>query len=164
MDYEKDVEIDESALDVEWLNQAKLAVQYGREWAYRVQLRMRAEEHLKVVTATLVKKVNDDPETYLGSGVKSTIANVEAYYIKQKTYIEAKEALNEALYEENIAEVIKKEISTTRKAALENLVKLHALNYFAGPNMPRDLSYEAQQKAAQKKTDTGIATRLKRSR
>ena len=164
MDYEKDVEIDESALDVEWLNQSKLAVQYGREWAYRVKVRMVAEENVKVVTAKLVKAVNDDPASCLGSRVKATVANVEAYYRNHKDHIKAKQELNDAVYEENIADVIKKEISTTRKAALENLVKLHALNYFAGPNMPRDISYESQQKAAQKKADTGIATRLKRNK
>ena len=33
MDYETDMQIDETALDVEWLDQAELAMKYGRIYA-----------------------------------------------------------------------------------------------------------------------------------
>lgn len=33
MNYEKDIRIDETALDLEWLSQAELAIKYGRYWA-----------------------------------------------------------------------------------------------------------------------------------
>jgi len=33
-----------------------------------------------------------------------------------------------------------------RKDALENLVRLHGQQYFAGPKMPRDVQWERQQK------------------
>jgi hypothetical protein len=41
-----------------------------------------------------------------------------------------------------------------RKDALENMVRLHGQQYFAGPRIPRNLTEERQ--AKQKKADTQI--------
>lgn len=144
MDYKKDMRIDESALDVEWLEQSDLALEYGGYWADAKKKLMIAEENIKVIRAELVKKANEDPDRYLGSGVKPTAPNVEAYYRMHKLHKRAKDEWIEAMHECNMAEIAKNEISFTRKAALENLVQLHGQNYFAGPRMPRDLTKERQ--------------------
>ena len=162
MDYEIDLEIDENALDVEWLNQPTLGMKYGRHWADCQKKVQQAEENLKIIRAELIAKINDDPETYLGEGVKATVANVEACYLKHKDHKAAKEQWIEAAYQLNIAEIAKKEISITRKDTLKNLVDLHGQNYFAGPVVPRDLSFEADKKRRQKEADSGVATKLKR--
>jgi hypothetical protein len=155
MDYTKDIEIDESALDVEWLNQPKLAMKYSQYYAECFKKKQQAEENIKVIRAELIKKANENPDEYLGDGVKPTVATVEAYFRTHKKHIAAKDAWIEACFQLNIAEAAKWEVSNSRKAALQNLVELHGQNYFAGPNVPRDLSHEViafeQQKKANQK-------------
>jgi hypothetical protein len=145
MDYEKDIIIDHNALDVEWLQQTELAMRYGKHWAECVTKVQQCEENLKLIRSELVKEANLHPNKCLGKDVKPTAPNVESYYRKHEDHIEAKEELIQAQYELNIAEIAKKEISITRKAALENLVKLHGMNYFAGPSIPRNLNNEISQ-------------------
>jgi len=162
MDFENDMRIDESALDVEWLNQASLAMQYGRYWAEKVEAVQLAEEHVKLIRAELIQQANEDPDTYLGEGVKPTAVNVESYYRTHRRHKNAKEKLIKTQYELNIAEIAKNEISRTRKAALQNLVVLHGQNYFAGPSVPRDLTYESTQKQVQRKSDKKIKMKRKK--
>lgn len=149
MDYENDMYIDEEALDIEWLEQAALALKYGRYWAKCQQELIRCEEHIKLVRAELIKKAHTDAEKIfdLPDGKTPTGPMVEAYYRNHKRHKEAKEDWMEAQFEANVAEVAKFEISRTRKAALENLVRLHGQNYFAGPAMPRNLMEEREQRA-----------------
>jgi hypothetical protein len=163
MQYEEDMKIDETALDVEWLNQPILAMKYGRHYADCFRLHQQAEENLKVVKAELIKKINDDPDKYLGVGVKATGPNVEACYRDRKEHKVAKEQWIAAQFELNIAAAVKSEISFSRKAALENLVILHGQSYFAGPKMPRDLTSEVQHKEAQKTADAIVIRKMRRS-
>lgn len=164
LNYEKDILIDETSLDVEWLNQAALAMRYGKYWA-DCQLKVQqAEERIKLIRAELVKEANEDPDSTLGEGVKPTGPNIEAYYRNHKRHKQAKQEWVEACYELNIADIAKKEISTTRKAALENLVRLHGQSYFSGPNMPRDINFEAEKVRKAKDTDGRIAERMKRNK
>jgi hypothetical protein len=162
LDYEKDVKIDESALDVEWLNQASLAMRYGKYWAKCSDALDKAEESLKIVVAELQDKVNANPEKCLGEGVKTTVSNVEGWVIKQEKYRHAKEDVRAAKYELSIANIAKNEISNTRKSALENLVRLHGQSYFASPSAPRDLSIEAQKARRSKEADKGVASAMQR--
>jgi len=144
MDYDKDIKIDETALDVECLQQAELALKYGKEWADCKHKEALAEENIKTVRSDLVKKANADPDTYLGVGIKPIAANVEAFYRTHKKYIKAKDAWVEAVYQCNLAEIAKREISVTRKTMLENLIILHGQRYFAGPSTPRNLKTERE--------------------
>ena len=57
----------------------------------------------------------------------------------------------DALKECNDAEIVKNEISFTRKAALENLVQLHGQSYFAGPSVARNLQKERERKIEKRK-------------
>lgn len=140
MDYENDMDIDADQLDVEWLEQANLAFKYGRHWAdCRAEL-LRTEENIKLVRSEIIKQVNQDPERYLGEGVKPTAPVVEAFYRNARRHQKAKKEWVDAQFEANVAEIAYKEISYTRKMALENLVKLHGQSYFAGPAVPHDIS------------------------
>ncbi len=76
MNYEQDMIIDESALDVEWLDQTSLANKYGRNWAECRQALTLTEENIKLVRAELTKEANEDPDEYLGDGVKPTGVNL----------------------------------------------------------------------------------------
>lgn len=146
MSYERDMSIDVTALDVEWTEQAELAMKYGRLWADAQDTLERANENVKLIKAELNVKINEDPEKLLGEGVKATVANVEACILQHTDYQEAREAWLDALKESNLLSVAKNEISFTRKAALENLVILHGQSYFAGPNIPRDLKNEMERR------------------
>jgi len=146
MNYERDMHIDDSALDVEWLEQAQLATKWGMYYNECKEEFTRAEENVKVVRAELVALANEDPEKYLGEGIKATGANVEAFYRNHKDHKEAKERWIKAMRVMGDAEVIKNEISFTRKAALENLVVLHGQQYFAGPRVPRNLHDEREKR------------------
>jgi len=151
MDYESDIRIDDTALDVEWLEQASLALRYGRHWAIRKRELTKAEERIKVIRAELIAEANSDPVKCCNKE-KPNAADIEAYYRNHKRHKEAKEAWVQAQYELDMAEVAKNEFSFTRKAALENLVRLHGQQYFAGPSVPRDL---AEQRAARERAVSG---------
>jgi len=160
MNYEEDIQIDETALDVEWLEQASLAMKYGRHYAECRRRFTEAEEKVKVVRAELIKRANSDPVRFCKKE-KPNVADIEAYYRKHTKHITAKEEWMEAMYELNMAEVAKNEISFTRKVALENLVKLYIAQYFAGPNIPRDLNWEMKEKRKKMNAEVGSALQRK---
>ncbi len=160
MNYEQDMHINETALDIEWLNQARTALKYGRNWAECKQRLTLTEENIKLVRSELIKEVNEDPVEYLGEGVKPIDRNVEAYYRNHLRHKAAKSEWIEAQFEANVAEIAYKEFSWARKAALENLVKLHGQQYFAGPSVPRDLTEEIGLK--NKDLNKRVGSKLKR--
>jgi hypothetical protein len=161
LDYTSDIIIDETALDVEWLEQANLAVRYGRHWAICRKRLTEAEEKVKVIRAELIAEANADPVKCCNKE-KPNAADIEAYYRISKRHKLAKEEWVKAQYNLDMAEVAKNEISYTRKVALENLVRLHAQQYFAGPKIPRDLTRERREN--QKEVDAGIAQKMVRKR
>jgi len=148
MNYERDMYIDDSALDVEWLEQASLATKWGMYFNECKETFVRAEENVKLIKAELNTLVNENPDEYLGAGVKPTVSNIESFIQTHQKYIDAKEHWINAMREMNDAEVVKNEISFTRKASLENLVALHGQQYFAGPRTPRNLSKEREHRKA----------------
>jgi len=159
MDYEKDVNIDPNSLDVEWLEQPNLMLKYGRIAAQTKMDMDKAKERLEVVKAELDKDIRLNPEKY---GISKLTEGVVASTIfLQPEYKEVSEAYIEASYEFNMARYAVQAISD-RKDALENLVKLHGMQYFAGPSAPRDLSKEWEAKQKQKKADSKI--RMQRER
>lgn len=164
MDYEQDVQIDDTALDVEWLNQASLAMKYGKNYAKCKRRVALAEENIKVITAELIKEANDDPDKCLGTDVKATGPNVESYYRNHKRHKAAKQEWIDAVYELDMAEIAKNEIAFTRKVALENLVKLHGQMYFAGPKIPRDLHSEVAKRNRQDEADNVVSKGMTRNR
>ena len=143
MNFERDIKIDETSLDTEWLGQAELAIRYGKYWVECKERFTRAEENVKIVTSELILEVNQTPSLVEG---KPTVANIEAYYRTHPRHIEAKEEWITAMTELNTAEIVKNEICFTRKAALEALVQLHGQQYFAGPSVPRNLHEEIEKK------------------
>lgn len=140
MNFEDDMHIDESTLDIELLDQGTLALKYGRYWAQCKERLTRAEENIKVIRSELIRLANDDPNKHLGLDVKPTGPNIEAFYRNHPEHKQAKEEWIEAQYELDMAEVAKNEISFTRKAMLDGLVRLHGQGYIAGPITPHNLS------------------------
>ncbi len=161
MNYETDLRIDETALDVEWLEQASLAMKYGRYYAIARRNVTEAEEKVKVTKAELISEANEDPVGCCNKE-KPNAADIEAFYRNHERHKEAKKEWVDAQFELDMAEVAKNEFSFTRKAALENLVILHGQQYFAGPRVPRDL--HEQREIRQKQINEKIGARLRRSK
>jgi len=159
MNYEKDTQIDPDALDIEWLSQARLMMKYTRHAA---ETRMEADnekERLDLVKAGLDKEIRLDPEKFdITKITESAIFNT---IITQQKYIMANAKYIEARFEAEIAKGAVAAIEQ-RKTALENLVKLYGQQYFAGPKVPRDLSYEWEQKQKQKRVDTNVGKKMMR--
>lgn len=163
LDYQQDSFIDESDLDVEWLDQTHLAIRYGKHWAICRKRLAQAEERVKVIRAELIAEANKRPLKCCNKE-KPNAADIEAYYRNSERHKKAKEEWLEAQYEADMAEVGRNEISYTRRLALENLVKLNGQQYFAGPRVPRDLSVERQNREHQKQVNAGVASKMKRNK
>lgn len=157
MNYETDIIIDEAALDVEWLEQPRLMLKYARNASEAKKRLDQAKEHLDLVRSELDREIRMNPadfelEKITESAVQATIPTCDKFKKASEEFINAKfeaDLAMNAVYAFN-----------ARKDALENLVKLHGQQYFAGPKIPRDLSWERQAHA--EKVNAGIASKLKR--
>lgn len=157
MDYDKDIEIDDTALDIEWLEQPRKMLQYSKNAAFRRMKLDDAKQALEVVKAEVDKKIRKNPEKF---GIEKITENVIAATILiNQEYQEAYAEYLTAKYESDMASGAVQAFEQ-RKSALENLVKLHGQQYFAGPKIPRDLNWEREQK--QKKVDEGIIINRKK--
>ena len=159
MNYEQDMTIDPDSLDVEWIEQPRLMLQYSRH-AAKTRLEVeRKKEELDIVRAGLDKDIRIDPERF--SIFKLTESVVSSTIITQKEYMVANEEFLLLQYESNMAQGAVRALEG-KKTALENLVKLHGQQYFAGPSVPRDLSKEWAQHERQKSVDAGVGSKMKR--
>ena len=152
MNYEQDIRIDETSLDVEWLGQPMLMIKYARHAAdCRMNLDL-AKERVDFVKAELDKNIREKPSSFkIEKLTESAIQNI---ILTQEKYMDAEEKLIHARYELDIANAAVRALDA-RKDALENLVRLHGQQYFAGPRIPRDLKAEVE-KREQKQVNANI--------
>jgi len=159
MNYNDDIQIDETSLDVEWLLQPGLMMKYARH-AAQMELELdRLKETLDVTKAEVDNAIRNDPEAFGISRV--TEAAINGAITLHSDYREASDKYLQAKFEFNMAKMALRAFEQ-RKEALENLVKLNGQQYFAGPKVPRDLSWEMKEK--QKMVDNRIAQRLTRKK
>jgi len=159
MNYEKDIIIDESALDLEWLNQPSLFMKYAKN-AAKAQMELdHAKQSLDIAKAEADKEIRENPEKF--DLVKATEVAIANTILIHPQYKEAYDAYLEAKYE---CEMARSAVTAfdQRKNALEYLVKLLGQNYFAGPALPRNISKLKEQR--QQQTDAGIAQKMKRNK
>ncbi len=153
MNYEQDTTIDQDALDVEWLEQPRLMMRYARLAAEARKHMEWAKENLDVARASLDQSIRTDPEKFgLDKVTESAIASA---ILIHKEFREAQDKFREAQYEFNMAQAAVRALDGKRDA-LENLVRLHGQQYFAGPKVPRDLSKEWEQKQRQKESNQKV--------
>jgi tetrahydromethanopterin S-methyltransferase subunit G len=153
LNYEEDTHIDDSALDIEWLEQPKLMAKYTRHEAETKRRLDKAKERLDIIEASLYQKIVADPQKY--EAAKTTEGAIQKAIIQQDDYIEATEEKQDAQYAVNMAKSAVRSMYM-KKEALENLVQLFGQQYFAGPKMPRDLSKKRARKEQQKETNKSI--------
>lgn len=167
INYEEDVVIDESMLDVEWLDQPRMMMKYTQ---YAAEARKRldeAKEAMDVKYAELDRDIRDNPSDFELEKITETI--VQETIKRQEDYKEAVQEWIDAKYEWEMATAAVRAMDQ-RKVALENLVRLHGMSYFAGPSAPRDLTEEREnaekerQKRANKAASKGKQKGMKRSK
>jgi len=155
--YVLDMEISPQDLDVEWLEQPKLMMKYTKKLAELREKRDLVKEEMELTRAELDREIRESPEEFglekiNNDVVANTILTVEDYQKVSKKLIRAN-------YEVNVMSGIVQAVEQ-RKQALENLVRLHGQQYFAGPTVPRNLKEELENRHEAVKK--GIANKLKR--
>lgn len=153
INYEKDVSIDENALDVELLQQAQLTFTYG-SFSSRLNYELsKKKEELDLIKAELDKNIRNNHEEY---GIaKITEAAINSAIITNKEYLEKNSEYLEIKYEYEVSLAAVRALND-KKSALENLVKLHGQQYFAGPSLPRDIGEEWLKKQKEKQISKKI--------
>ena len=160
-DYENDIHIDESGLDVEWLRQPKLMFFYAKMVAELRRTLDRRKERLNIVKAELDKKIRQNPADFDIERITETA--VSNTILTQEAYKEASADIIDTNYELSIAQAAVSALNDKR-TALENLVRLYGQQYFAGPSVPRNITKEWEQREKQKQANTKIGETLVRRR
>ena len=158
MDYKEDLHIDKNNLDGEWLDQPKLVYKYGRELAQHEREVKKLNEDLKTLRSELINKATQEPTRYLGQGVKATGGSLEAYYRTHKKYKKLKKEVHDAELERDLVNVAYYAVQG-RRAALDNLVRLHGQQYFSQPT--GDVKTRALQKDRDKRVKRKRAKKTK---
>lgn len=133
----RDREIDPRQLDVEFMRNSDVFV----KWAERLVDAKAHEEfcefQLEKVESSLMLRAADNPQDF---GItKPTVDAVKAGVRIHKEYEEAARNYRKARKTVGLLDVAVKSMSI-RKSTLEDLARLHAMQYFAGPEVPRDLN------------------------
>lgn len=157
LNYEKDLQIDDAALDLELLNQASLFMKYAKNYAFTQRVLDEEKQRLDIVKADIDKQIREHPEKFkiekvTEGAIQSVILTEGSYNIAYKKYLDAQ-------YEKNMAQNATQAVNM-RKEMLEGMIKLLAQSYFAGPSVPHDLSKLKVDR--EKATEAKIGTRLTR--
>lgn len=159
-DYETDVVIDESALDVEWLEQPRLMMKYARKAAEARRKMDEAKENVEYIRAELDKEIRQDPDKFGIAKISETA--IQNTILMEDSYRKASAEFAKHRFE---ADISRGAVSAFehRRDALENLVRLHGQQYFAGPRVPRNLTEEREAKQADTNQRIGAAMQRRRA-
>lgn len=125
------LDIDENDLDREWCKQPRLYHTYAVELAYSRKALDEAEAQFKAIKATLDGLIRADPDSF-NLEEKPKEAAVAAAIILQDDYINAQKKVIDTQYKVNLLFGMIGALDN-KKAALENLVRLHGQDYFSTP-------------------------------
>lgn len=156
INYERDMHIDENALDIEWLEQANKMMKYAQHSAETRATLEKAKESLDLVRAQIDKEIREHPEAF--NITKITENAVENTIVQEPQYRDAYQEYLQAKYESDMAYGAVRAMEA-RKEALENLVRLNGQQYFAGPVSPRNISKERSE--WEQRINAKIAQRLR---
>ena len=157
--YVLDMEISPQDLDVEWLEQPNLMMKYTKKLAELREKRDLIKEEVELTRAQLDREIRESPGEFgldkiNNDVVANTILTIEDFQTLSKKLIRAN-------YEVNVMAGIVQAVEQ-RKQALENLVRLHGQQYFAGPTVPRNLKEELENR--HQAVNRGISEKLKRNK
>jgi len=131
-DYAKALEIDQFNLALEWLAIPKQIIEVSEALAQAIFDRNKAKEKLEVIQAQLDAVVRSAAQE---AQEKVTETVVKNRIITSHEYAEGQRSLNESDY---VVDLLKSAVSAfhAKKLALENLVKLQGMKYYAEPYEP----------------------------
>jgi len=129
LNYKADLEIDQHQLELEWLAIAKQIMAYSEVFAQAIYDRNRAKEALDVTKADLDTGIR---QAAAAANEKITEAVVSNRMQTKPTHIEALQNLHKADY---VVDLLRGAIAAfqAKKSALENLVRLFGMKYYAEP-------------------------------
>lgn len=136
LDYEHDICIDPHALDVEWINQPNTFMKYATECTEARKRMDEAKERLDIKKAEVDLDIRANPDKH--NIPKVTEASIAATLKTNREVIQREQEFINTKSEYELLNVAVRALDT-KKTALENLVKLQAMEYFAGPKEPREL-------------------------
>ncbi len=164
-EYSKDLHIKDYALDIECLNQPTLLLKYTNK-ASRAEKKVEYLKELRDLTkADIDRDVRTKPKNF-GIDIlktKLTEAMILGEILMSPSYKEVNKKLIKANYKVKMLKNAVRCIDQ-RKDMLEALIKLHGQHYFAGPSVPRDLSYEVKQQHSEKSANSHVSGKIKRSK
>jgi hypothetical protein len=135
--------IDLGRLHEEWQRQPGYSREAGRREAEAKRAVNQCRARLKLIDAQLLLQIRGNPEAH-GLGAKPNKEVLEAAVTVHPSYQAAVEALNEALYAQDVAEADRVACCHDRRKALENEVELLCINYHSETE-PRPLTEGGQQ-------------------
>lgn len=129
-----DFQVDESALDREWVAQPARYFRYAELLAAAKLEHARLENELKVAEAEVSVDIRNNPDAYGIKPYRDSVkeGDVEIRVKLHKRVQAAVKAVNQAQHEIDVLNAACRALDH-KKAALENLVSLHGQNYFSTP-------------------------------
>lgn len=142
-DFIQDLHINPEELDVEWLRQPQLYAKYAQQVSALKAAADRAKERVEVVKAELDREIRTGPEKFgLVKVTETAVASAVAEHARYQEAVALKiDAAEQASQGFNALGAL-----DHRKAALENLVKLHLAQWFSGPSSPHQLGSDWSEK------------------
>jgi hypothetical protein len=141
--FEEDLYIDPTALDVEWLNQPNTFLKYTEKLAWASRELDRHKQRLDVIQARVDTEVRGKY-----TDKKPTETAIHNEVIQNELVLHEMEEILHQKYEVDLLTGAVRAFDQ-RKTALENLVRLQGQNYFAVPKEPRNLGAEYEKKLKQ---------------
>lgn len=136
LDYEKDMLLDQHALDYEWLRQASLFQKYSVVYADACADKDDAKEKLLRVDAEIDLDIRQNWRDY-GFDVKPTEPAIKAAVVLDPRHIKASKEFVEASRYATILQGSKVALEH-KKAALERLSALYLSGYWADPRVTKE--------------------------
>ena len=159
MNWKQDVEIDPENLDREWVRQASLFGRYCELLADAHRQLDLKKEKLVMVDAKLGLEIRTNPNKY---GLdKVTEAGVNSILVLQEEHKELEKELIDLRYDVEVLTGAVRSLDQ-KKSALENLVRLHGQNYFAGPEVPHNLKKDWIDDAERNASRSKVKSKLNR--
>lgn len=145
------LQIDQHALDTEWLNQPTLYFDYSSKLADARKDHDESKSKLDITYAEMDAAIRSDPEEYglekiTEGAIKSAIQQHEDYQVAEEDLRDCKHTVD----------VLSAAVSALdqRKRALESLVSLHGQNYFSEPRTSK-AGHDAIEEVTKKSARSG---------
>jgi len=160
LNFDQDLAIDETALDVEWLDQPRRYMKYCKLYAEAGHRVRRIEERMKILRSQIILKAASKGTGRSGG---PTQQQIEASFRVDAEHQRLKRLLNST---QHVYDLLNGAVFAfqQRKTALEQLVTLYGQQYFAGPSLPRDLSAERLKHLGNEKVKKRVDDSLNRQR